>query len=174
MVSACLGILPRAVIWFLNSWDYLFYLIILFTYETLEWVKQKTLFLSLITWFWFWFWLTSEAVARRCSRKKVFLEISQNSQENSCASVSFLIKLQALGLGDSGIGVFLWFCEISKNTFFTEHLRWLLLPFKFFWQTKAIRPWTNSKWQWEYRWRSSSFNYANKGTEKELNAGRES
>ena len=34
-----------------------------------------------------------EAVAQRCSVKKVFLEISQNSQENTCASVSFLIKL---------------------------------------------------------------------------------
>ena len=42
----------------------------------------------------------------------MFLEISQNSQENTCASVSFLIKLQA----------FCEFCEISKNTFFTEHL----------------------------------------------------
>ena len=27
--------------------------------------------------------------------KKVFLEISQNSQENSCARVSFSVKLQA-------------------------------------------------------------------------------
>ena len=27
--------------------------------------------------------------------KKVFLEISQNSQENTCARASFLIKLQA-------------------------------------------------------------------------------
>ena len=35
-----------------------------------------------------------EAVARRCSVKKVFLDISQNSQENACARVSFLIKLQ--------------------------------------------------------------------------------
>ena len=34
-----------------------------------------------------------EAVAQRCSVKKVFLEISQNSQENTCATVSFLIKL---------------------------------------------------------------------------------
>ena len=30
--------------------------------------------------------------------KEVFLEISQNSQENTCARVSFLVKLQALGL----------------------------------------------------------------------------
>ena len=36
-----------------------------------------------------------EAVAQRCSLKKVFLEISQNSQENTCARVPFVIKLQA-------------------------------------------------------------------------------
>ena len=36
-----------------------------------------------------------EAVAQTCSVKRVFLEISQNSQENTCARVSFLIKLQA-------------------------------------------------------------------------------
>ena len=39
----------------------------------------------------------SEAVAQRFSVKNVFLDISQNSQENTCARVSFLIKLQALG-----------------------------------------------------------------------------
>ena len=39
-----------------------------------------------------------EAVVRRCSVKKVFLEISQNSQENTCVRVSFLIKLQAAPL----------------------------------------------------------------------------
>ena len=39
--------------------------------------------------------LLPEAVARRCSVKRVFLEISQSSQENTCARVSFLIKLQA-------------------------------------------------------------------------------
>ena len=36
-----------------------------------------------------------EAVVQRCSVKKVFLKISQSSQENTCE-----------------------FCEISKNTFF--------------------------------------------------------
>ena len=36
-----------------------------------------------------------EAVAQRCYVKKVFLEISQNSQENTYARVSFLIKLPA-------------------------------------------------------------------------------
>ena len=41
--------------------------------------------------------LYSEAVVRRWSIKKVFLEISQNLQESICARVSILIKLQAWG-----------------------------------------------------------------------------
>ena len=55
--------------------------------------------------FWEVVQVITEAVAQRCSVEKVFLEISQNSQENTCARVSFLIKLQA---GGSGAGVFLW------------------------------------------------------------------
>ena len=39
-----------------------------------------------------------EVVVHGCSAKKVFLEISQNSYENTCARVSFFIKLQTLGL----------------------------------------------------------------------------
>ena len=42
--------------------------------------------------------INKEAVTQRCSVKKVFLEISQNSQENTCARVSFFIKLRGLGL----------------------------------------------------------------------------
>ena len=38
--------------------------------------------------------LTVEATMRRCSTKWVSLEISQNSQENSCTGVSSLIKQQ--------------------------------------------------------------------------------
>ena len=37
----------------------------------------------------------TEAAIRGVLLKKVFLKISQNSQENTCARVSFLIKLQA-------------------------------------------------------------------------------
>ena len=70
----------------------------------------------------------SEAVVRRCSVNKVFLKILQNSQENTCDRVSFLIKLQA------EVSNFIQketlkqvlsceFCEISKNTFFPDHLR---------------------------------------------------
>ena len=39
-----------------------------------------------------------EAATRVVLQENVFLEISQNSQENTCARVSFLIKLQASGL----------------------------------------------------------------------------
>ena len=38
-------------------------------------------------------------VVQRCSVEKVFLEISQNLQENACARGSFLIKLQACSGG---------------------------------------------------------------------------
>ena len=53
----------------------------------------------------------AEAVAQRRSVKKVFLEILQNSQENNCARVSFLTKMQGSGLQlylkmDSKTGVF--------------------------------------------------------------------
>ena len=61
-----------------------------------------------------------EAVAQRCSVKKMFSEISQNLQENTCARVFFLvnfIKKETLAQVFS-----CEFCEISKSTFFTEHL----------------------------------------------------
>ena len=56
----------------------------------------------------------AEAVAQTCSIKKVFLEILQNSQENTGARVSFLIKLQAsatLLKRDSDTVVFLWILQ---------------------------------------------------------------
>ena len=42
--------------------------------------------------------LFEEAVAKMCSVKKVFLEISQNSQKNTCARVSFFHKVAELML----------------------------------------------------------------------------
>ena len=42
--------------------------------------------------------LASEATSRGVLYKMVLLEISQNSQENTCARTSFLIKLQASSL----------------------------------------------------------------------------
>ena len=76
-------------------------------------------------------WKVCEAVAQRYSVKKVFLEISQNSQENTCARVSFLIKfLRPANL----LKKRLWdrcfpmnFAKFLRTPFFTEHLWWLLL-----------------------------------------------
>ena len=58
------------------------------------------------------FVFSTEAVVRRCSVKKMLLEISQNSQENPCARVSFFNKVASLTLATllkrgSGTGVFL-------------------------------------------------------------------
>ena len=69
-----------------------------------------------------------EAVVHRCSVKNMFLEISQNSKENSCARVSFLIKLQPKGCNliktETLAQMFSCeFYEISKKTYFTEYLR---------------------------------------------------
>ena len=62
----------------------------------------------------------------------MFLEISQNSQENIFARVSFLIKLKASA--DNFIKKRLWhrcfpvnFTKFLRTLFLTEHLRWLLL-----------------------------------------------
>ena len=56
-------------------------------------------------------------VAQRCSVKKVFLEIPQNSHENTCVGVSFLIKLQVLACNfikkETPTQVFS--CEILRN-----------------------------------------------------------
>ena len=54
--------------------------------------------------------------------KKMLLEISQNSQKNTCTRVSFLIKLQASGKETLTQLFSREFCKISKNTFFTENL----------------------------------------------------
>ena len=77
----------------------------------------------------------TEAVFWRCPVKNVFLRISQNSLENTCARGSFLIKLQALvcNLIKKETLAQVFPCEIwriLKNTFFIEHLLWLLLELK--------------------------------------------
>ena len=69
---------------------------------------------------WYTFSKTWGAVARKSSAEKVFLEISQSLQENTCAGVSILKMLQAPAC--NLIKKRLWhmfscgFCEISKNT----------------------------------------------------------
>ena len=66
------------------------------------------------------FVINAEAVAKTCSVKKVFLEISQKWQENTCVRVSILIKLQAynfIQIETLAQGFSCDSCEISKNTF---------------------------------------------------------
>ena len=60
--------------------------------------------------------------------KKVFLKMSQNSLESTCARVSFLIKLQSWACNfikkETLAQAFSCkFCEISMNALYTEHLR---------------------------------------------------
>ena len=64
---------------------------------------------------------------RTCSVKKMFLEISQNSHENTCVRASGLRPATLLKKG-------LWysyfpvnFAKFLRTPFFTEHLQWLLL-----------------------------------------------
>ena len=72
------------------------------------------------------------AVARTCSVKKMFLKIAQNSQENTCARVSFL---KVAGLRPATLlKKRPWhrcfpvnFVKFLRTPFFTEHLWWLLL-----------------------------------------------
>ena len=72
--------------------------------------------------------------------EKVLLEILQNSQKNTCARVSFLIKLQILVCNfikkETLAQVFSGeFCKTSKNTF-VEHLLGTFLKRSFFKKTK--------------------------------------
>ena len=69
---------------------------------------------------------------QRCSIKKLFLKFSQNSQGNTCARVSFLIKLQVEPCNfvkkETLTQAFSCeFCEIYNNTFFTKTSGRLLL-----------------------------------------------
>ena len=66
----------------------------------------------------------SEEIVWRCSLKKIFLKISRNSQENTCARVYFLIcwysrRRQAWGLQKETLAqVFSCeFCKMFKKTF---------------------------------------------------------
>ena len=58
--------------------------------------------------------------------RKVLLKISQNSHENTCVVVSFLIKLQACNFIKSETPTKVFsseFWEFFKNSYFVEHLR---------------------------------------------------
>ena len=69
----------------------------------------------------------TEGVVQRCSVKNLLLTISQSSQKNTSAGVSFLIKLQAsipqLHKKETSKQVFSCeFREIFKITYFADHM----------------------------------------------------
>ena len=62
--------------------------------------------------------LLLEAVVGRCFVKKVFLEILQNSQENTCAGVKKRLWGRCFPVN---------FAKFLRTPFFSDHLWWLLL-----------------------------------------------
>ena len=97
--------------------------------------------------------LFPEAATKSVPQEKLFFEILQNLLESTCtcARVSFWIELQASAI-ESLFSVSFSielpqvfsceFCEISKNTFLTEHLRATASIFQyaiFYWKIALIR-----------------------------------
>ena len=75
-----------------------------------------------------------EAVVQRCSVKKVFLEISQNSRENTCARVSFLLKLLACNFIKKETLAKVFSCEFYE-----------IFKSSFFYRTPLVTAFANSK-----------------------------
>ena len=60
--------------------------------------------------------LVAEAFVWRCSGKNVFLKISQNSQENTCARVSFLTSCRPQStIVIEGFATFFFFKKTHKT-----------------------------------------------------------
>ena len=80
----------------------------------------------------------TEAVVQRCSVKKLLLKNSHNSQKNTCARISFLIKLQASACTfikkETLAQVFS--CEFFENF---KNTLWLLLYKKYIFHTISSR-----------------------------------
>ena len=72
------------------------------------------------------------AVTRRYFAKKVLLEFAQNSQENTCARVSFLKKSVTLSKKRLSHRCFpANFVKFLRTPFITRHVRWLLLAYSY-------------------------------------------
>ena len=94
-------------------WCYYLWIGIVILYYISNWFIRLP-----ITW---WNTEAAKAVVQRCSVKKLFLETSQNSQENTRARVSLFKKR----FWHSCFPV--KFVKFLRTRFFTEHLWWLLL-----------------------------------------------
>ena len=90
----------------------------------------------------------------------MFLEISQNSQENICARDSFFKKVAGLIKKETPEQMFFCeLCEISKNTFFTKHLRKTASEYSYYNEIVAILVLKSRADIWLFLKLSSSFNY---------------
>ena len=85
-------------------------------------------FLKLVSYA-FLVFLLLEAVVCRCFSKQVFLKISQTSQENFCAGVSFWPVYNFIKKRLQHRCFPVKFAKFLRTSIFTEHLRWLLLYF---------------------------------------------
>ena len=76
-----------------------------------------------------------EAVAQRCSVKKVFLKMLGICRENTCARVSFIkLEVSAYKFIEKETLARTFFCEFCErfySTLFTEHL-WVIVSVCFF------------------------------------------
>ena len=93
----------------------------------------------------------------------MFRKISQNSQENTCARVT-CVRPEAYNFikKETPVQIFSWgFCEISKNTFFTEHLRmtaseWWNNQRSLIWSTDNLSSFKWLIWSWDRTfWKSN-------------------
>ena len=68
-------------------------------------------------------YISLKAVARGCSINKMFFKISQNSLENTCAGVSFIIMLRAVASVP---------CQVYIKDKILTHVRHFLFSFAAF------------------------------------------
>ena len=88
----------------------------------------------------------AEAVARSCSVKKVLLNISQSSLENTCARISFFNKVAGLRpptlfkkrLAQVFSCFPVNFAKFLRTPFYIEHLWWMLLQMVLLYMSKVF------------------------------------
>ena len=93
-------------------------IISLFSYQWLTALSIRVILR--VTVYYYYVTYTSEAVVRRCSVENVFLEISQNSLENTCARVSFLNKVAGLLFLKNTSGGCFWRFRVNQHSIILE------------------------------------------------------
>ena len=81
-------------LWWLLLFSVETFSLLLYCFFWMHFLKLSKTFKTFLLWMWILCDKCSEAATRGVLWDKMFLEISQNSQENTCASVSFSITLQ--------------------------------------------------------------------------------